>query len=221
LIEIIINDCSISSQLFKIIIKLKKYFCHIIRYNFFKYHPINWISQCFVADIGGMNMRVNFVCPQELSTLTVCRTNPVNTVNSALTIAGYQASTTSTTGTQSLTRAATQARSAEQAGCVLTNMVTNTGVTVNVPFYSIYKFLSTNASNRTLGTDQDLSTRDSLDLQAWFLPRTTSVQAGSLAGSRFEVSYGAGVDYTPIFFLNVPTLYYYSSLPASSENPVT
>jgi hypothetical protein len=191
------------------------------RYNFVKYHPINWISQCFVADRGSLNMRVNFVTPHELSTLTVCRTNPLNTVNSALTINGYQASTTSTTGNQSLTRTATQARSAEQAGCIITNMLTNTGITVNIPFYSIYKFLSTNFANRTIGIAQDLSTRDSVDLQAWFLPRSVSVQAGSLAGSRFEVSYGAGVDYNPVFFLNVPTLYYYSSLPASSENPVT
>lgn len=191
------------------------------RYNFVKYHPINWVSQCFVADRGSMNVRVNFVTPSPLSTLTVCRTNPLNTVDSALTINGYVASNTSTTGNQSLVRTAVSSRSTEQAGAALTNMNTTSGITANIPMYSIYKFFSTTPANRTLGITQDLSNLDSINLQAWFLPRSASVQSGSLAGSRFEVSYGAGIDYNPVFFLNVPTLYYYSSLPGASENPVT
>jgi hypothetical protein len=185
------------------------------RYNWCTFHPLLWISRCFVADRGSINIRANFTGPLDNTSFAIVRRNRI-----PLTRAGYTANGGSSLGKQNLCRNMCTANITqfEPSGMTLTNGLTNTSLSASLPFYSIYKFLNTAPALRTLGTDVDRSNVDGVLLRQQFTPTYLNNQNSSYNNTtKIDLYYAAGTDYNPVFFLNVPTMFRYLATPSSSE----
>jgi hypothetical protein len=91
-------------------------------------------------------------------------------------------------------------------GTSLMNQKTNTGVSVNAPMYSIYTMLDTSPATRNLGNTNTATTTDTITFD-WI----THEESGH-AEIDYDMNtfyFQVGPDYSPVFFLNVPTLYIY------------
>jgi hypothetical protein len=89
----------------------------------------------------------------------------------------------------------------------LTNQLTQSGLNVQCPNYSKYKFQSTNPLNANTGVFYDGSNLDAFTLE------NTYAQGGSAIVIDTDIYCAAGTDFSLHFFLNVPTLYVYRSVP--------
>jgi hypothetical protein len=185
------------------------------RYNWAVFHPLLWVSQCFVADRGSINIRANFTGPVPNTSFSILRKN-----QGILTRSDYSAKNSTNIGKQNLSRNMTTALFGqfETAGTSITNGNTNASLSAALPLYSIYKFLSTSPYQRTLGNVWDNSTRDSVVLRTQFNPTYLAAQNIEYNNTmKIDLYYAAGTDYSPIFFLNVPMVFRYLSTPSSSE----
>jgi hypothetical protein len=102
--------------------------------------------------------------------------------------------------------------SAGLSGLVLTNQRSQAGHMISAPMYSRYKFQNNSTALRTDGSSIDDTNIDSLEISAIY-----NSQAGQ--NSKFfyaDLYMSSGTDFSLIFFLNVPTLYLYDSLPLAS-----
>lgn len=173
-------------------------------YNYTTFSPINWISQCFVACRGSIIWHCN-------PSLTVnAGTVQFNRSETTLAVGNYvSAGSTAlaTEGDASYWGISTLAST--QAGATATNPKTQAGVTFLAPMYSKFKFIPTAASERTLGTASLNTDTDSLRGNLPLLLDSTNT--GTTQMMNFYC--GIGTDYDPVFFLNVPTLYFNSTLP--------
>lgn len=179
------------------------------RYNFVKWHPLTWLSQCFLGCRGAINYRFNVNNKLDIAHFSVVR-SPLSTVAA---ISNTPFSGEATSATSILARVIPQYP--DFSGMSITNTKTNTGLNVSVPYYSKYKFRTT-SSNFPLGSSNDDSNLDYVQLQTILNPKADSNATSTYSGSNILIYMGAGTDYTPIFFCNVPTLYVYTSLPTSA-----
>lgn len=191
-------------------------------YNWVRFHPIAFVGQCFIGERGSINMRFNLNNPTYCNSFYVERGDTTDEITSYnLSRGNYRTSTNVAAGSgiNNLTRNNSVFRINSPGGFSLTNTRTNTGLSVNVPMYNIYKFLSTASSLRSQGSYVDLSKFDYVRVCSEFQPIQKVVMEGSNinAGNKVDVYYAIGPDYSLLFFLNVPSLVRYISTPASSE----
>lgn len=182
-------------------------------YNWCNYVPITWLGQCFLANRGSIHWSVNPINPQLNCESRLMR--PGNT--EPLTAAGYVANYGGATTNNLVARLATGVSVPMAGGGYITNNRTLTGVRASFPFYSPYKFRTSAPADAILGNAFDFSNADKCDFIEFLTPKTSI--AGNAEwnnGCVYNMFVGAGTDFTYVFFLAVPTLYAYSSIPAAT-----
>lgn len=182
-----------------------------LRYNYAKWHPITWFSQCFLGCRGAVNYRFNLNTKLDTVQLAVMRSpnDQSNVMGTTTYSVPFSTSATNLAPRQKFVFY-------DHAGMALTNSKTNTGLNVSVPFYSKYKFRTTSALYSTIGTATDDSNVDWYQIQAYLNPAADSDATTTYDNIGYDIYLGAGTDYSPIFFVNVPTLFVYASLPTTA-----
>lgn len=90
----------------------------------------------------------------------------------------------------------------------LLNQETQTGLSVQSPFYSRFRLTSTSPFKTNVGSTEVEDGEDSLLIQSTHHPKIAGAQDGLLA------SYSSmGTDFNFLFFLGVPTMFLYESVP--------
>jgi hypothetical protein len=179
-------------------------------YNYCEWVPLNWVNQCFVAHRGSVIYNFNAYKRnnQPINNLSVTRQAAI--LGTPL----FNNANTSTSLTfDNISFRSARDRASAALGTSLTNQLTQSGVNVSIPMYSKFKFLSNNVADRNLG-ETSLDTRtDSYTITNCYI--TTSVATERTNNSFIIDTYvGIGTDFSSIFFLNVPTLYYNSTAPS-------
>lgn len=176
-----------------------------VPYNYVKWTPINWVTQCFVGYRGAIHWHANpyFANETPIHSFHVVR-NSVNPLSSS----GYSFKTTATFSNFSgLAYQNIRLRGNLSSGSSVTNPTAQPALGVSAPMYSAFKMLPSTPSERTLGTSDLGTDRDSIQFTVNYIAKVTPT-----SGDRLTVDYfvSIGTDFNPIFFLNVPTLFEYS-----------
>ena len=170
-------------------------------YNFTNALPYHWIVNCFIAQRGSMQWHYNWEGPDSVSLYAQRVPNAVPTISVVSDL--YTSGTFSANANNLLL-----ARGSTVAGGALTNQLTNAGLSVSAPNYTVFKFQSTNPTQGTTavgtGGAYDGSVFDTFQFKvSWDGP------TADLSKGRLERYVGVGTDFTVHFFLNCPTTYYY------------
>lgn len=177
------------------------------KFNYSSVHPLNWMAPCYVGQRGGIVVSVN------PSTNGIVNTMHINRTVSTRTIANFTDYRANITSTNSLFNSKILEVEAFQhlGGGAITNIRTAAGLQVHAPFYSRYRFDDTSPSTTRSGNSDVGSDTDSLRLSVSCAGNTEDI-----GNTRYELYYGAGIDYNLFFYLNVPFIYDQSTLPAPS-----
>lgn len=170
-------------------------------YNYVNFTPLAYLAQAFLAYRGSVNWTFDVSSYNPVKHLRVVKDN----------IHGYAAAVGATSNRADTIAAVayTSLRNAGCAGQALVNQLTQSAVNVQVPNMSIFKFQSTD----TLNANQGVTTDGSI-LDAFTLEGDSTFGASLDVNPPLIYSYvGAGTDFGLYFFLNVPTLWIYSSIP--------
>jgi len=166
-------------------------------------HPITWVSMCFVGTRGSVNWTANCVT----GSITAA-SSPSLLLGRYSTLAAYGVSSQVAPGSSTISAVALWALAAHRfnsaAGLALTNPTTCSMLTAACPMYSAYKFQTTDKNNITAPTSEDDS-----QLNAFVL----SVRSFCSGNNGFELYAAIGTDFNVHLFLNVPTLWVYTTDP--------
>lgn len=164
---------------------------------------LHWIIAAFVGQRGSINYSMiqdgsypTMQCVARVPNYSL----PRPTINS-IAAAGSDAATTSFMKNTALNGATT-------SGMMAANNFTTAGTTWQFPNYSAYKFNTTSPASLTVA-----SGKDDTDLQSQNI--LLGCYKLSTAGVANHMYVGAGTDFMPVFFLNVPTIYAYSANPVA------
>jgi len=171
-------------------------------YNYSFMTPYNWLVPAYVALRGSTRWTFNLDSTVAVGQFRIFRI-PGLTITPAV-------STSTTAYTDSSTASAwyTINSFSGAAGQSITNQYTQAGISVELPMYSPYRFVTTNpvaASNPTSYADSQDCHRLEVSTNS-----TTNATSGLMRMWQYN---GIGTDFNVHFFLNVPTLYVYSSVP--------
>lgn len=174
-------------------------------YNFCNFTPLAWIMPAFVCYRGSVNWSFNVVCPTGvvLNEMRASRDN----VNGAT--AAYSVTAINTTTVSQVARNMQLLRTGGATGQAITNCLTNSGLNIQCPNYCVFKFQSTNPALANLGSVNDGSLLDQMRLE--LLVKTNAAEAAKQIVLNNYI--GIGTDFSLYHFLNVPTLYIYSTFP--------
>jgi len=180
-------------------------------FNYTQLTPYNWLAPAFIAQRGSTHWTYNPESVIPLSSIQVQRTpsNYQATVGAAYN--GANSSNKNQAAQFFYSNVPNQ-----NAGASLTSQYTQAGLVVAAPNYCLFKFQSTNPQNTT-SPNQSPSSNAYDDSTRDFLRLSVSVNAASTANPPKYVKiwkyFGVGTDFNLHFFLNVPTLYVYPSVP--------
>ena len=182
------------------------------KYNFVKNTPYHMISQCFLGERGSFTWKFN-LDGTYTNSVTVSRPKlPLNNLN-------YNFATQLLDLNSDVVQTAILAQNEpSNSGIALINQQTNTGLSVNAPQYSIFGFLDTKPGTRVEGLS-GVSVDDALRIsyvsrRTFDVPIVTDPVTTPVPGIDYFYHYfQVGPDYSPVFFLNVPTMYIYDSVP--------
>lgn len=188
-------------------------------YNFSRMTHINWVLPVFVGYKGSVNVTVN--C-QSNNTVTyydrmeICRRNTVQSVQPEERRPKYYQLLDTANGNQrgKLMNSNSFWGHDGLSGMALTNQRTNTGLVVNLPYYTRSKWLDTDPTSQYSNTDiiSD-SNSDWFDFQANFTRSSTTVP---FLGQVWYFFYATGPDFDVVFNLNCPVVYY-KDVPGANE----
>jgi hypothetical protein len=172
-------------------------------YNLVSWNYTTWFSLCFIGSRGSYNYLFQPLSAEPVGSLTVTRRY------AARTTPFYEA--LAAPNSRDIQRAFidTDNTAMGMAGSSLISQRTLAGTVVSAPMYSKFKFLMNDPLYRTDGSADDFSNRDTLFVETVTLGSTTNNQYELL----IDTFVSAGTDFSLVFFLNAPCLYYYSSLP--------
>jgi hypothetical protein len=167
-------------------------------FNFVHPTPFNWIARCFRSCRGSVSWQFNTASTTPVSSTKVLR------FPNTITAPDYvSASTVATSLTGSATiRRLIDLTSAGATGQSLTHQLTQTGLSVVIPYYSRYRFRNCGTRYRTLGTIADDTDLDNFRYEGIISP--DNGQNGD--DPRVDAYFGIGPDFDFHFFVNVPTL---------------
>jgi len=174
------------------------------RFNYTNVHPMAYVAPCFLGQRGGTVISVNPSTDEGVNNLTVNRSQRTRTTGNYKEI-----SSISTANDSVISRTILNSKMPENlAGGSITNIRTAAGLQCHVPFYSRYRFDDTDPArfrigNSTLGTNTDSVS----------LGTNCAGTAVKINNTRYDIYYGAGIDYNLFFYLNVPVLYDQSTIP--------
>ena len=107
-------------------------------------------------------------------------------------------------------------RGPSQGGTALTHQLTNAGLSVSYPNYTVFKFQSTNPSMGSSTASTSSGAYDGGVYDTATVTITADGPVSDLNKGRLERYCGVGTDFTLHFFLNCPTLstvQFYSMVP--------
>lgn len=164
---------------------------------------------CFVGGRGSQNYEVNMnTSGSPVDTLAVARYVDVRYNHSD----DDYVVTASTNASSKMRTAFASTRYLAQTGCALTNTRTQTGLQVQAPMYSRFRFLGNKPDERSLGKSEDGSDEDNLIISFRAYPVGGQVPA-SMSVDLFT---SIGTDYQLLHFVNVPSFWIYGSVPGSA-----
>jgi len=179
-------------------------------YNFVNWTYTAYFCLPFVGKRGSMHWHINARSNYDINDLSLTRTN--DKVFAALSSAGYRNSVATSGNANEMARNSTVYKPRGSTGTSVTNQGTQRAISLAAPMYSRYKFISNDILTNTLGAAVDETTDDSLTVAGV----TTPIDQGSNTSGGFDYYCSAGTDFTPVFFLNIPVMYYYNSIPAAT-----
>jgi len=185
-------------------------------FNFVRVHPITWIQTCFIGTKGSTNWTFNVLNHNgketvPLESLGVCRTAEISDNKPSYKVVP------GTLGTSQLMREHNCTAGIERQGAqgmALTNQWTQAGLSVNLPYYSRFKFQINNL-NFGYSTSDAKTDEASRDWYQLTVKRGIDVNTTD-ANVLIDTYVGTGPDFDFVFFLNCPV---YTFLP--SPNAVT
>lgn len=173
-------------------------------YNFVGQTYLNWISPAFLGYRGSINYVINFDCPNPIKNATVARTYIKSVYNTVLNV-----------GTVNLLSNGANSRyyantinMATCGGASLTNQLTNGSLSFQAPMYSAFKINTTTPRNASASIAQD-------DTNYQMLRLNYSVENPQASLPKVHYYVAAGTDFNLYFFLNVPTVFLYTVIPAA------
>nr|WPR18248.1 MAG: capsid protein [Crogonang virus 122] len=166
-------------------------------FNFVLKTPLDWIGACFVGNRGSVNWYIN--C--DYNNANYNTQSVERNVTELLRTEYARASSVGQVNQSSMPRAGMIQYQNGLSGRMVADSQQQKCLNVAVPYYNNLRFSSNNPAYRTEGSSTDNTLFDSLD---HVITRyiTTSSSADNI-----DVSYhcSAGVDFSFVFFLNVPT----------------
>lgn len=180
-------------------------------YNFSRMTHINWVLPVFVGYKGSVNVTINCQSNNSLTfydRMEVCRRNTVQSVQSEERRPKYYQllDTTSVNQRGKLMNSNSFWGHDGLSGMALTNQKTNSGLVVNLPYYTRSKWLTTEPtaqySNQDIISD---SQDDWFDFQANFTRNSSTVP---YLGQVWYFYYATGPDFDVVFNLGCPAVFY-------------
>jgi hypothetical protein len=176
-------------------------------YNYNFMTPINWIMPAFIAARGSMSWAFNVDNVGAIGQFRVYR-NPGHSITSVTVGTNATAYTTDSAAT----RYFSVNSASGSAGQSITNQNTQAGIAVELPNYNNFRFNSTTPALTNSPNDRDGSSYDTDIIEV-----SVSTNNVTTAGvCRMWQYVGIGTDFSLHFFLNVPTLFVYRSIPTSN-----
>jgi len=183
-------------------------------YNYTRMHPINWVVTCFIGVKGSVNVTFNhnqLSTSQSVDSLSVTRVSTGPTMSAAARRRDYWTqSTIGSTSDSSINR--TYNRFIERwgedgiSGSALTNQKTNTGLSVNLPYYANSGFLITDPYVQY--SNKDTITSGNSDWWRFRYKVRKDPTVNTLRPNIIEMYYSTGPDFDVVFFLNCPVTYW-------------
>lgn len=177
------------------------------KFNFVNNHPLNWVLPAFVGYRGSTNWTFNVVGPNPVPHAKVTRTNLGSYNQSVSAVDGYTGYSFAKGSPSADAYGFLKSVDAGAAGMALTSQFTNAGLAVQCPMYTNYKFCGTSPAQATVPTTSDNEYADMFSLEVVLNNKVGPTNAGAAIWSYC----GIGVDFNPLFFLNVPTLTFIST----------
>jgi hypothetical protein len=188
-----------------------------LKFNFVTIHPIRWTLECFVGYRGSTNIHINPVVNGTdvgyIDSLSASRFYTTDVLNPTLQNVN-RFTTTSAFGSESggarvaVTTTSNVARkNSGQSGMTLTNTNIQAALSMNIPQYIRTRFniAPYSVSDKTSSTGYTI--QDNVQVNSTF--QLSVAGASSRPWPFMEIYYSAGVDFNPVFFVCVPTLYSY------------
>lgn len=172
----------------------------------------NLFEPCFVGQRGSHNYEINLNKPGN-----ACDTLLVSRYLKTITADSWNDTIISTAAAQyqqnldSLEFGFLSGRT----GVAMTNARTQTGLQVQIPMYSRYRFLSTDPNERALGVSADGTDVDNILIGYRAQPISDAVTQNP---SYFQIDmyHSIGTDYQLLHFVNVPEAWIYAVLPSTT-----
>jgi len=178
-------------------------------YNWVNWTYATWFSTCFVGSRGAYHYYVNATDLQDVGSVTVARTRDLHDATN-YTVVNLDLPVTHVTDLRRRF-CDTDNQSIGLTGLSLTNQSTMSAVNASVPMYSRFKFMSNDTNSRSLGQAADESNTDSMSVTT--ISRSRAGQ--NVKFLNVDIYCSVGTDFNLIFFLNIPAIYYYDSIPAA------
>jgi hypothetical protein len=184
-------------------------------YNWVQYTLLSLLGSCFLACRGSIVWYIEALRGDPNTEIRAGR--PGDTIPLALTDYTTPANTGAIPGSaNSIPRLDAISGSSTHGGKDITKTDRLPMVSISAPFYSPYKFRNSSHVNAVLGSAVDFSTVDKLSIRERTMPRVNIAQNSEWANStQYSYYCAAGADFSYIFFLCVPTLYKYTSVPTA------
>lgn len=175
------------------------------KFNYVQWSPLNWITQCFVGYRGSVIWNINVTGPNIVTTASVKRSDQTLASTSYIRAENFDSTSENNIQYNGYIR-----NFETPMGMSLVNGRTQQALGVLTPWYSQYKFAVTTPLARTLGDSTFSTNTDSLKFSA--VVQASATQPASRTALEFYC--GAGTDFDPVFFLNVPAMNYSPTLPS-------
>ncbi len=167
--------------------------------NIIKNTAFQVVVNCFIGQRGSIHWHYNWDGPDVTMRATRLNSAP----SPAVGYSGYLK------GSMSYNQwALTRSQFGTGAGTALTNQKTQSGLSISVPNYTVFKFQSTDPRNSTAPTTTG-SRYDGSCYEGVALEINSDATVTNLNKGRLERYFAIGTDYTPLFFLNCPSQYIY------------
>lgn len=184
-------------------------------YNWTQYTLISLLGSCFLATRGSIIWYIEGQRGDPNTEIRVGR--PGNTL--VLTLDNYRnpSNLGAVPGSfNSIPRVDALSGSSTAAGVDVTKLDRLPTTSICAPYYSPYKFRTSSHVDAILGNAVDFSRVDKLTLRERTMPRVNLAQNSEWANStQYSFYCSAGPDFSFIFFLAVPTMYLYTSVPTA------
>lgn len=190
-----------------------------VRFNFLSFSPLSYLVPAFLGQRGSLVWKFHPLNYSDLqfNTLNVIRTPVITNPSTSYLTDGNTASGASTIVTSSggmVMRNLPQANMSGAAGMSVAPGKVVPSVEFASPMYSRFRFLPTKHNNigSTVYTPSFEVTDEAIRIVARV--STTGAAAASTAiNPMIDAYYHGGADFTPVFFINVPLIYFTSTVP--------